>query len=121
MTTKPAWWCERAAVRRAALDRAVASLRLSLGQFAGVRGALVFGSYARGDVGPESDLDLVIVRESALPRAERDDDIRRALTLDVPYDLVTLTPDEFERYSRERSFFRQARADGMWIDATGSR
>ncbi len=121
MATQPAWWRERAQSRLAELDRAVITLRAALCDFPGVRGALIFGSYARREVGPESDLDVIVVRETPLPRAERDDDIRRALTLAVPYDLVTLTPDEYKRLTHERPFFVQARADGLWIDATGPR
>ena len=118
---KPQWWLERAAVRKLELAAAVDQLRERLPSYPGVRGALVFGSFARDDVGPESDLDLVVVRETELPPLRRDDDIRRTLDLDVPYDLVTVTLEQYERLSRERSFFAQARREGIWIDATRAR
>ncbi len=117
MSERPQWWIERAAVRRSALDAAVVRLRARLGQYAGVRGALVFGSYARGEVGPDSDLDLIVVRDTDLPQMQRDDDLRASLDLGVPYDLVTLTPEQYERLPRERSFYEQAVREGLWIDA----
>lgn len=117
VSERPQWWIERAAVRRSALDAAVVRLRARLGQYAGVRGALVFGSYARGEVGPDSDLDLIVVRDTDLPQMQRDDDLRASLDLGVPYDLVTLTPEQYERLPRERSFYEQAVREGLWIDA----
>lgn len=117
MPERPHWWHERAEVRRRVLDAAVERLRASLCGFAGVRGALVFGSYARGEVGPQSDLDIIVVRATDAAQNERDDDIRAALRLGVPYDLVTLTPEQFERLPRERGFYAQAVREGIWIDA----
>lgn len=117
MRERPQWWIERAAERRRQLDAAVVRLRAQLGRYTGVRGALVFGSYSRGEVGPESDLDLIVVRDTDLPQMQRDDDIRASLDLGVPYDLVTLTPEQYERLPRERSFYEQAVREGVWIDA----
>jgi predicted nucleotidyltransferase len=118
MSKRPQWWIERAATRQNALAVAVERLRARLGLYRGVRGALVFGSYARGEVGPESDLDLIVVRDTDLAQMQRDDDIRASLDLGVPYDLVTLTPEQYERLPRERSFYEQAVREGLWIDAT---
>jgi predicted nucleotidyltransferase len=101
----------------AELDLGVERLRSALPAFSGVRGALVFGSYARHDVGPDSDLDVIVVRETDLPRFRRDDDIRGALRLGVPYDLITLTPEQFARLPKEVEFYAQAVREGIWIDA----
>jgi len=57
----PARWHERAAARRALLDAAVARLRASIAGNTDFGGALVLGSYATGHVGPESDLDVMVV------------------------------------------------------------
>jgi predicted nucleotidyltransferase len=83
VSDRPQWWIERARTRQDALDAAVVRLRSRLGLYPGVRGALVFGSYARGKVGPESDLDLIVVRDTDLPQLYRDDDIRASLYLGV--------------------------------------
>lgn len=121
MTAKPKWWIAKAEARRVELDLGVGRLRDRLGSFPGVIGVLIFGSYARGDIGPESDLDLIVVRDTSLERGQRDDDIRAHLRLGVAYDLVTLTPSEYERLTRERSFYEQARREGVWIDAARPR
>lgn len=56
---------------------------------------VLFGSYARGDARPDSDLDLMIEMETDLPPASR---IRAidALFMDRtwPMDLVVFTPQE---------------------------
>lgn len=65
---------------------------------AGVKRAVAFGSYARGVADAWSDLDLVIVMETDLPRLERGrllDDLYD--TLPVSLDILVYTPAEFER------------------------
>jgi predicted nucleotidyltransferase len=62
---------------------------------------ILFGSHARGDAGPSSDVDLMVIAESALPRHKR----ARALhAMFRPYpfgmDLLVYTPQEVERAAR---------------------
>jgi uncharacterized protein len=62
-----------------------------------IRSIGYFGSYARGDWGPGSDLDLVVVSDAVDP-----DPFRRAAAFDtagipVPVDVLVYTPEEFER------------------------
>lgn len=57
----------------------------------------LFGSQARGDTGPDSDYDfLVVVRTSPLPRYRRDQAAFEAL-LGVAKDVLVPSHDEFER------------------------
>ncbi len=65
---------------------------------AGVKRAVAFGSYARGVADAWSDLDLVIVMETGLPKLERGrllDDLYDALP--VSLDILVFTPAEFDR------------------------
>lgn len=59
----------------------------------------LFGSQARGEAGPESDYDLlVVVPTSSLPRYRRDQAAFETLRgIGVSKDVLVLTHDEFER------------------------
>ena len=61
----------------------------------------LFGSRARGDAGPDSDYDLlVVVANSPLPGYKRDQEAFRALRgVGVSKDVIVLTLDEFQRKS----------------------
>jgi len=75
-----------------------------------------FGSYARGDWGVGSDLDIIgIVKESELPRE------RRAISFDkenlpVPADLLVYTLDEWESLSASGSkFSKMIDREAVWL------
>jgi predicted nucleotidyltransferase len=118
----PAWWHDRSARRREQLDRGVERLRTTIAGRKDIRAAIVFGSYARGEVGPESDLDVMIVQEPTpgLPSWQHGDALRAELDLGVPCDLIIYTPEQFERLGRERPFVAQACREGLWIDAAAT-
>jgi predicted nucleotidyltransferase len=64
------------------------------------------GSRARGDAGPESDLDLLIVEESDLPRYKRTARYLRVLVGVFPSkDVVVWTPQEIEAWSQVPNAF----------------
>jgi len=65
----------------------------------------VFGSHARGDPHPDSDLDLFVEMESTLPRRERQLAIRESFSprSPCPMDIIVYTP-------QEASFWGQAAA-----------
>ena len=59
---------------------------------------IVFGSLARGEVGPDSDIDLLVVMPFAGSRRASSARILRALALfDAPKDVMVVTPEEFNR------------------------
>lgn len=59
------------------------------------RRIVLFGSHARGDAGPDSDLDLLVEMESTKPFIERTVEVASAFGLrDWAMDLVVLTPEE---------------------------
>lgn len=60
---------------------------------------VLFGSFARGDARPESDLDLLIIEHSSMPRYKRATRYLRSLTgLHPAKDIVVWTPDEIRKW-----------------------
>lgn len=61
---------------------------------------LLFGSSARGEANEHSDLDLLIVVPSDLPRHRRSIPIYRALSdVPIPMDILVYTPDEIRDWA----------------------
>ncbi len=59
---------------------------------------VLFGSHARGDAQPDSDIDLLVVLAEAPNKRQAAIEIRRALRdLPVSKDIVVTTPDEIAR------------------------
>ena len=77
-----------------------------LGKAANAEQVILFGSYARGDAKNDSDVDLLIIAPSNLPRFKRS---RELYTLFRPYpfamDLVVYTPQEIENGRRSPASF----------------
>ena len=60
---------------------------------------ILFGSWARGERDPHSDIDLLIIQESTLPRPQRYAQVRRLFWgMGLPMDILVYTPEEFARY-----------------------
>ena len=61
------------------------------------RRIILFGSVARGDAGPDSDVDLLVVMPFKGSRRKKAIEIGVAVNdLPVPKDIVVTTPEEFE-------------------------
>jgi len=67
---------------------------------------VLFGSRARGDARPDSDLDFLIIEDSILPRHQRATRYRRALVGLFPAkDIVVWTPEEIREWSEVPNAF----------------
>jgi len=61
--------------------------------------AWLFGSWARGEAGSNSDVDVLFIVASELPRPLRAEAAYDALEdLDFPKDILVYTPEEFDRW-----------------------
>ena len=66
----------------------------------------LFGSYASGTPDRDSDLDLLIIQNSKLPRHKRVFEIRKSLIGSmIPLDIIVYTPEEFESEKEIRFSF----------------
>ncbi|AHL23177.1 putative nucleotidyltransferase [Thermococcus nautili] len=73
----------------------------------------LFGSYARGNYGEESDIDLLVVGDIALD--DLIDDIFEVLMKHgVVLNVIVEKPEEFERW-RDTSFHRTVLSEGVKI------
>jgi uncharacterized protein len=59
---------------------------------------ILFGSAAREETGPDSDLDFLVIK-SCKNRRETARKIRRRLVgIGIPKDIIVATPEDIERY-----------------------
>jgi len=67
---------------------------------------ILFGSYARGNPTEDSDLDLLVIKDSNTPRYKRGREIRKHLRgLKIPIDLVVYTKDEIQKWRLVKTAF----------------
>jgi len=74
-----------------------------------------FGSYARGDWGVGSDLDLVIVLESSEQPFERRSVEWDTTELPVPADVLVYTKGEWQALGLQRRFFQALMREAVWV------
>jgi predicted nucleotidyltransferase len=67
---------------------------------------VLFGSRARGEAGPDSDYDILIIAPSDLPPYERTPDLYMLLGgLGISKDIVWRTPEEVADWQNVKSHF----------------
>jgi uncharacterized protein len=80
---------------------------------------LLFGSYALGEATIDSDLDLLIIKESSKPRIERALELRKLLRkhkFTYPIDLLVYTPDEIQAENLgKNSFINRVMREGKVV------
>ncbi len=108
---------ERLAARRALLDRGVVRLLEICAELGDVEAVYAFGSYARGDIGVASDLDILVVRKTELRRVERDIAIRVAFDVAIGLDCIVVTPDEYRDVLPTTGFGQAILAAAVRLDA----
>ncbi len=92
--------------RRRRLMAELKRLRQLLAPDPRVRGVVVFGSLATGEVHAWSDLDVVVVMDTQDRFVERISEVRRRLQPRVGLDLLVYTPEELRRL-QQRLFVRE--------------
>lgn len=104
-----------AAARRSALDRELERLTEVLAQ-AGALRVIVYGSYAKGEVGPESDLDLlVVVPEDGLGFVQRMGRLYALAQPLLPCDLLAYTEHELRALAGASDLIAAALREGRQV------
>ena len=67
---------------------------------------ILFGSYAVGNPDKDSDIDLLVIKDTALPRHKRSFEIQKSLIGSmIPMDILVYTPQEFDQEKKEKYSF----------------
>ena len=99
-------YADRCEDRRVLLDEALQNVVAACSVEPSVCEAYVFGSYAKKKIGPTSDLDILVVRDTDLGIIDRAVDLKKAARSRVNVDLVVVTPYEFAHTFPASSFGR---------------
>ena len=100
-------------------DRVDLAVRVWARDLAGRRKEILrigyFGSYARGDWGVGSDVDVLIVVRASDEPFHRRSAAYDATALPVPADVLVYTAKEWEAASRRPGLPGTARRDAVWV------
>jgi len=85
-----------------------------IGQKINAKAVLLFGSYARNQPGKHSDVDLLVIAESDLPRYKRSRELHLMFKpYPFPMDILVYTPEEVEKEKEfELSFISTVLREG---------
>lgn len=76
----------------------------------------LFGSYATGMANEDSDIDLLVVKETLEPRYKRSIEIQRLLIgTKLPVDIVVYTNNEFENEKLNKYSFINSAIQGAQL------
>ncbi len=74
---------------------------------------ILFGSAARGQLGPDSDVDLLVVKSGLTNRRRLEEEIHlNFFGLGVPVDIIVVTSEEIEKYRDKLGTVIQPALDG---------
>ena len=76
---------------------------------------ILFGSAAKDEMSEDSDLDILVIKESKKPFLDRMREIRGHIRTHTPIDLIVLTPNEAKEMPKKSTFFRQIIEEGKLI------
>lgn len=80
---------------------------------------ILFGSYSEDSADEDSDLDILVIHKTNIPRKERRLPIRKALRdFNFPMDIVIYTPEEIEDWKEvPMAFITRIVSEGKTIYA----
>lgn len=76
---------------------------------------ILFGSAARGEMKKDSDIDILMVKETKKSFHDRISDVHFRLETNIPTDVLVLTPQEAKKVGNKSEFFRQILNEGKLV------
>ncbi len=76
---------------------------------------ILFGSYAYGKPTPESDVDLVLIKETKDPFHDRLKKARMLLRTTTPVDIFVFTPREFAKAQKTNPLLKEIAERGKTV------
>jgi predicted nucleotidyltransferase len=96
---------------RVSVDQHIARIAATIGREYKPRRIILFGSYARSEPTPDSDIDLFIIKETSASRTDRFVQVKRMIydpQLRIPVSPLVYTPEEVEERLNMGDDFVQA-------------
>jgi uncharacterized protein len=82
---------------------------------------ILFGSHARGDATPDSDVDLLVIMRTKQQTIEQAVEIRQAIRRPFPLDLLVKTPDDVAaRLAMQDCFLTTIMTEGRMLYESAS-
>ncbi len=82
-----------------------------------IKKIILYGSKARGDYEEESDIDLLFISDSALPREKKSEIYDVVYEIEVDHDVIAsvvfISEPDFR--SKESHFLRQVKKEGITL------
>lgn len=102
-------------------DDKIESLKNRIIEFERPETIILFGSYAKGVATDRSDVDILVVSHSSVPRRRREMELRKRLFgSGLSLDIRVLTPDEFSaRLQQGSPFLQEVMSSGRIIYQRG--
>jgi predicted nucleotidyltransferase len=102
------------------MEDALNALLQALGRYQPQR-VILFGSAARGEADADSDLDVLVIKDTPEPFVQRLEAMARLCPPGVHADILVYTPEELQRMVEDGNpFILQALEEGRVIYEAGS-
>ncbi len=79
---------------------------------AGVKRIILFGSLAKDDIGPASDIDLIVVQETKKRFMDRLLELYEVINPRYALDLLVYTPSEYDEMKENSIFMKRIMNEG---------
>ena len=76
---------------------------------------ILFGSHARGDTDPTSDIDIIIVYQTDKSFMDRLEELYLAWNIPTAIDILAYTPDEYQAMKAGSAFIQDISKEGILL------